>query len=371
MAQTWQTRTCATALVLGLASATNLLSESAGAAGSRQAPAKAAAEAKAPEKDAAASQRDLEAGIVALQSGKADQAVQQISAALSAGKLPPPQMARALYYRGLAYRKQGKPAQAIADLTSALWLKNGLDGTLKADALENRAAAYREAGLSDQADADDKKAAAAARSPAAPAQTQAAQAAPAASSGGIGGFFENLFGGSPAATPASVAPAAPPRVASAEPFAPTLGWSENTEVVQKVQKTAAAPASFGTVVTPAAAPSRGPVRTVAPAAPAPAQVETSSTESDPRPAAARHKPGPRLQVASVRSLEEARTIAARVKAFKAPELSGKEPEIDQTSVGNMGTLYRVLVGPFASADEPRLLCVKLRGSGLDCLIVPQ
>ncbi len=48
------------------------------------------------------------------------------TAAISGGGLASQQMAQALYYRGLAYRKKGKPGLAIPDLTSAVWLKDGL-----------------------------------------------------------------------------------------------------------------------------------------------------------------------------------------------------------------------------------------------------
>ena len=72
--------------------------------------------------------------------------------------MPPPQMARALYHRGVAYRKANKPAQAISDLTSALWLKNGLQDADRQDAVKQRADAYREAGLPDQSGEDGRPA---------------------------------------------------------------------------------------------------------------------------------------------------------------------------------------------------------------------
>ena len=50
----------------------------------------------------------------------------RFDAALRGGALNPQQVARALYYRGLVYRKDGKPGLAISDLTSAIWLKDGL-----------------------------------------------------------------------------------------------------------------------------------------------------------------------------------------------------------------------------------------------------
>ncbi len=63
-------------------------------------------------------------------------------------------MAKALYYRGTAYRKQGKPAQAISDLTTAAWLKGGLSDSDRAQAMEQRQLAYSEAGLGSQAPSD-------------------------------------------------------------------------------------------------------------------------------------------------------------------------------------------------------------------------
>ncbi|HXF52512.1 MAG TPA: tetratricopeptide repeat protein, partial [Hyphomicrobiaceae bacterium] len=104
--------------------------------------------------DAAAAQKLVESGINALEAGRVDGAVASLSSAIASGSLPGPQMARALYYRGVAYRKQGKPALAIADLTSALWLRGGLTGNLRQEALQARAAAYREAGLPDPSASD-------------------------------------------------------------------------------------------------------------------------------------------------------------------------------------------------------------------------
>lgn len=76
-------------------------------------------------------------------------AEQQLSVALAGGGLPNAQMARALYLRGAANRRLGQPAQAISDLTTAVWLKGGLSDADKAKATEERQLAYREAGLGD------------------------------------------------------------------------------------------------------------------------------------------------------------------------------------------------------------------------------
>ena len=84
-----------------------------------------------------------------LENGKADQAVQALTSTISGGNLPPAIMAKALLYRGMAYRQQQKPAQAISDITGALWLKGGLSPTDRTNALQQRAAAYQEAGLTE------------------------------------------------------------------------------------------------------------------------------------------------------------------------------------------------------------------------------
>ena len=111
---------------------------------------KAATDAKAKKKqDPAEAQRTIEAALQQLQAGKAAQALQAVSATVAGGNLPPAIMAKALYVRGMAYRRQGRPAQAISDLTSALWLKGGLGGDEREEAMKEGSAAYADAGLAD------------------------------------------------------------------------------------------------------------------------------------------------------------------------------------------------------------------------------
>ncbi len=316
-------------------------------------------------------ERTIETGIAALEAGKADLAVQELSSAITGGKISQSALARALYYRGMAYRKQGKPAQAIADLTSALWIKNGLDGEQRANALANRAGAYRDAGLKDQAEADEKRVAAGAgvASQAQTARTTAAAsspsqqaAAPSASGGGLGGFFNSLFGSSPAAqepvsqgfatsvtppeasgrTAARSAPAASVSAWStqANPNAP--GWKDSTEV-RRIDRSAGTPATTGS--------------TKASVTKAVARTEV--------PAGRYH-----VQVAAVRSRQEAQAVAAKLKAIRAAGAE-RDAAIEEAVVGNMGTLYRVRLGPFASAGEVQSLCPPLRKAGLDCLVIGQ
>jgi len=78
-----------------------------------------------------------------------------------------------------------------------------------------------------------------------------------------------------------------------------------------------------------------------------------------------------VQVATVRSQQEAQGVASRLQSSYAREIGGRTPTVDQTSVGSLGTLYRVQVGPFASAKDTEALCARLKGDGLDCRVLGQ
>ena len=335
----------------------------------------AAEQAKAVKKDPAVAQQQIEAGSAALQAGKTDQAVQQFTAALTGGSLPAPLMARAHHQRGIAYRKLSKPALAIEDLTHALWLKNGLSESDRADAMQNRIAAYRDAGLPDQADAESLKsqpvpAASASRGPeqgssssssrtgSIPTEKPAAtlalapESTPQASTG-IGSFFGNLFGGSSGTAEAATTTASTPRAEVSG-----SAWSAGTEVKTPGQKIK--PAS-GTA-TPAAAP----------APKAAAKVASIAQPSEPAASApAKGNARYRLQVAQLKSRDEAQSIAAQLKQQLAPDLAGREASIVAVSAGGFGTLHRLSFGPFADAAEWKDLCPKLLKAGHDCLPLSQ
>jgi hypothetical protein len=90
----------------------------------------------------------LEKAIASYRDGNLEPALGGINAALRGG-LSSSLTARALYYRGLVYRKQGSPGHAISDLTRALDY-DGLSEQERSDAMEARAAAYQEAGVANQ-----------------------------------------------------------------------------------------------------------------------------------------------------------------------------------------------------------------------------
>ncbi len=313
-------------------------------------------------RDPADVEKALEAAKKSLEAGKADLAVNQVNGLVSGGGIESRSMARALALRGQAYRKQGKPAQALADLQSALWLKGGLPDDERTAAQQAYSGAHREAGLGDNPTIPGAKSAAAAkaatgtgRTAAAPTavaatsasavqtasttkppqaartaadQVAAAPAAPPAPAPAVqaqqgGNFFSNLFGGGTAA-PAQ-APAAP-RTAT-----PTAG----TRVA---------------AVAPAVAPA-------IPAATAPAPDKAA-------PASGKY----RLQLGPVRSREEAKAVGDKVKAEHASLVGGRQYDIEEIAFGNMGTFYRVRIGPYTDANAPKAACAAIRAKGIDCML---
>lgn len=309
-------------------------------------------------KEPAAALRSLESGVKAYEAGRLEPAVQSLSHALSGGGLASQHMARALYYRGLAYRKQGKPAQAISDLTSAIWLKGGLLETERANAIENRAMAYREAGLGEPppvGNAGARTASASSSGSGASPSAPAASAKPApsansvevsstsgSSSGGIGSFFSGLFGGASSGSSSEST-----TTASTGPAAATSSWSEATTVA-----VGSARAASGASKAPDAGSSVVAVPKIA-ASPAKAQPKGKF----------------RLQVAAVRTRAEAEALAKKLKDGHAEAIGARETAIEQSVIGAMGTFYRVRVGPYADASEPRQLCSRIKSDGFDCLVV--
>ena len=352
-----------------------------------------AASAQKDDKAASTVQKMLDTGVTAYNAGKIDQAIRAFDTAIGNGSLSSQQMAKALYYRGLSYRKKNKPALAIPDLTSAIWLNAGLTSAEQQEAMANRVAAYRDAGVSDvpemartaglggdafdgsgwQTDMSGSPASTSApvsSPPPASAPVSAPQSAayvPArpppptettsssGSSGGVGGFFNSItsmFGGSSSSS--SAQPTTAP-VEQPPPAPATSGWSQSTEIV-----TASPPAQ-----TPAQVPV--PVRQPAPSESFATQTQVSAVAP---PAVA--APGKyHVQVAAVRSRSEAAALSVRLLSQHGTEFGSRRPVVEETVIGSMGTFYRVSVGPYVSEQEPQRLCGSLQTSGFDCLVISQ
>ncbi len=283
-------------------------------------------------RDPATAQATIEASAKLLEAGKIDQAVSSLTSAISGGNLPPAIMARALYLRGSAYRKQSKAGLAISDLTSSLWLKGGLNDADRADAVLQRTAAYSEAGLGEQGQSNTTPATSTRK------RTDTAAAEAPSASGASGGFFGSLFGSnSTSATTDPQAQAAPKALRPQPPAAP-----------------------------PAAAPTA--------AGPPPARI-AAATVAAVQPPAGSPTGAPALsrafqsRIALVKTRGEADAVATKLKTQHNAALAGRTPTIGEASFGSMGTFFQVRVGPFSSAAEAGALCGRLKGSGLDCVAV--
>ena len=366
-----------------------------------------------------ASRQAYDAGLKDFANGRLQPAIDQLSTALKTGGLSSTEMAKALYTRGLAYQKQKQPGLAISDLTSALWLKNGLSASERDTATAERAEAYKMAGIQDTGKGPERvvgaptptaTTTAAAPSPsvsgpnAGSAGLSAAAIAQAAASnttsndaGATGGPVTRQDPSSAVAQDAARARAAYEPVKSLAGSTVTGGGAQPAPAAQ-----APAPAqssSFGSGVTgffsnifggSSSAPA---AETQAPAgvttASTGAVAETSSwsnatvvneggsaktTGKKPQMAAAAKSASAtkgkyKVHIAAFRSRTEADALAQQLVAQHGADLDNHVPTVDEAVIGSMGTFYRVRVGGYASQEEPRDLCNKLRTSGLDCLVV--
>jgi cell division septation protein DedD len=75
-----------------------------------------------------------------------------------------------------------------------------------------------------------------------------------------------------------------------------------------------------------------------------------------------------VQVTSQRSEGEAQTAFRTLQAKYPNQLSGRAPIIRRADLGEKGTYYRALVGPFASAEEAAGLCSGLKAAGGTCIV---
>lgn len=278
-------QTAAAALLL---SAAGLLAGQEAAAAQAK---KSAKPAEAAQKDTAAIQRAYAAGAKAFEGGDMAGAEQQLSVALQGGGLPNAQMARALYLRGSAYRRLGRPAQAISDLTTAIWLKGGLSETDKAKATEERQLAYREAGLGETpptigaAPLDQSP-----KAPGAPPPAAGAQVVQVTQQSFWNGFsLPSLTGSSQPAQPAAAAPpaAAPEQQQSSSfwSFLPSFGGSQAPAAETAAAEASVPAAGFTTSVASAEA-AAPPAAGFAPQPEAAPQAQTSSWTTQTADAAA-------------------------------------------------------------------------------------
>lgn len=172
-------------------------------------------------------------------------------------------------------------------------------------------------------------------------QDQGTAAAPAAAPSSppstVMGFFSNMFGGGSSAA-APPAPQQSVQVASNAPVAPEVSsWSQSTTVTTGSSHKGTSARTHVAMATPAAVPVP--------------------------------KGKYKIHIAAVRTRAEADALAQKLVAEHGALFANHAPMVDETVIGSMGTFYRVRIPGYASQEEPRGLCGKLRNSGFDCLVV--
>ena len=103
-----------------------------------------------------------------------------------------------------------------------------------------------------------------------------------------------------------------------------------------------------------------------PAAPAPIALANAHSTTAVAPSVSGG--GYAVQVTSERSESNAQAALLAPQAKYPNQLSGRQPVIRRADLGAKGTYYRVLVGPFASAEEASGLCSRLKAAGGNCIV---
>jgi hypothetical protein len=360
----------------------------------------------------------LASGVAALNSGKYDNAVRQLSTAIASSSISPGEAAKALFLRGLAYRKMNQPARSISDLGAAIWL--GLPPSDRLKAQVNRGLAYRAAGLNEQGEAElaaAKKAnneevarliaedgGATSNNTAIAAFSTEVRAADAGSSSSAasnnsGPSFSSTvtaantpppgraadaspnWSTSVSSGPSTSAPPPPPR----EEKAPAAGSWSTTTTDAAADNSSSGSSRVGRWINswksdsssgapPPQAESAPPPRAAEPAPRAQAapssgwDAQTQIVTADARPAGDVAGGSYTLQLAASRSQGEAEALYKQV-AKQNPALASKAPDIQKTDLGGLGTFYRLQIGPFPDKAESLKLCNALKRGGVDCFLV--
>jgi tetratricopeptide (TPR) repeat protein len=338
---------------------------------------------------AQAQEGSLSGGAATFAAGKYESSVRLMTGVLQGDDVPPADAAKALYYRGLAYQKLGQHTRAIADLGAAMWL--GLSSSERTVALVNRSLAYQAAGLKAQAEAE---LASARKSGGGEVEKLLA------SNGGTGSDAGSI---SPLATEVRTESGRTSTVASASqdaplPPAPAPRNSEaanpNSWTTTQGEAPAAPPPSgnrlsrwWGSVKgsssesAPAPPPAPAPSAPRATAAAVPSawttqtQAEAGAAAGTRVAAASSTAPVPSggggkylLQLSPTRSEAEASALWKTV-VKQNQQLASLQPRVEKTDMGNLGTFYRLQIGPFPDKAESLKLCNALKRSGVDCFLV--
>jgi cell division septation protein DedD len=166
------------------------------------------------------------------------------------------------------------------------------------------------------------------------------------------------MGGAPN-VPAAVPAPAPP-AAAARPRAP--------ESVGVRPGPAPAPRAGGNAPLAIVPAAQGAAQPVEPPRSRVARTEAPSAPVATAPAAPPSGGGYTVQVTSQRSEAEAQTAFKSLQAKFPAQLGNRQPIIHRADLGDKGTYYRALVGPFASSEAAASMCSNLKAAGGSCLV---
>jgi hypothetical protein len=113
-----------------------------------------------------------------------------------------------------------------------------------------------------------------------------------------------------------------------------------------------------------AAPVQSPRTQVARAEPANAPLATTPTGASSAPAGG----GYSVQVSSQRSEAEAASSYKELQAKYPGQLGSHHASVRRADLGEKGTYYRAMVGPFASAESAAAMCSSLKSAGGSCIV---
>jgi sporulation related protein len=96
---------------------------------------------------------------------------------------------------------------------------------------------------------------------------------------------------------------------------------------------------------------------------------TNPTQTAPRPSASAAAAGGYLvQVSSQRSEQDAQASYRSLQSKFPSVLGSRPPVIKRADLGQKGTYYRAMVGPFASSEEAGQFCGGLKSAGGQCVV---
>ncbi len=162
------------------------------------------------------------------------------------------------------------------------------------------------------------------------------------------------------AKPAAARASAPTVTAEAEETKPPVRQIPIRQTPPQSSQSANAPLSLNPESEAAPARAPAPVRTASapPRAPAPAPVAAASAGGA----------GSYVQVSSQRSEADAQSSFRALQGKFPGQLGSRQAVIRRADLGDKGTYYRAMVGPFASAGEASDLCTSLKSAGGQCIV---